>query len=240
MPEPLNDDLLQQFMHTFYGYGDYDAPFWFVGMEEGGSRNAADVNHRLRLWQERGKRELEDLAEWHLAEGPHRHFTGRPPLQRTWKQLMRILLTAKGQPTDLDALRSYQKNQLGRVGGESCLVELFPLPSPSTGHWLYGDHSALPELRSRKRYRQALAPERIRHLHARILVHRPRAVIFYSTNARYRRWWQQVARADFEQAGEEPLYRARDGTTQFIICKHPVAFGVSNEYFQRIGRMVRS
>ena len=31
----LNDELLQHFMTTFYGSGNYSGDYWFVGMEEG-------------------------------------------------------------------------------------------------------------------------------------------------------------------------------------------------------------
>ena len=33
----LNDELLEDFMRRFYGYGTFHAPIWFVGMEEGGA-----------------------------------------------------------------------------------------------------------------------------------------------------------------------------------------------------------
>lgn len=237
----LDDDLLEAFIHTFYGHGDYDAPFWFVGMEEGLGRGGVDeVRRRLQTWKERGKRELEDLAEWHLAAGYDRFFTGRASLQPTWNPLMRILLSAEGESITLAVLRNYQKERLGRYGGESCLLELFPLPSPSTGHWLYGKHSHLPELAGRERYYETIAPERVRHLHSRILVHRPRAVIFYSTNARYRRWWKKIARTEFEQVGKQPLYRGKKGTTHFIICRHPVSHGIRNDYFHQIGKLLSS
>ncbi len=32
----LDDHLLQDFIDGFYGYGNYNAPYWFVGMEGGG------------------------------------------------------------------------------------------------------------------------------------------------------------------------------------------------------------
>ncbi len=32
----FNDQLLQNFMQRFYGYGTYAGDYWFVGMEEGG------------------------------------------------------------------------------------------------------------------------------------------------------------------------------------------------------------
>jgi hypothetical protein len=30
-----DDRLLERFIFRFYGYGNYDAKYWFVGMEEG-------------------------------------------------------------------------------------------------------------------------------------------------------------------------------------------------------------
>jgi hypothetical protein len=50
-------------MHNFYGYGDYRGAYWFVGMEEGGSDSFDEVAKRLRLWDERGRRELEDVVD---------------------------------------------------------------------------------------------------------------------------------------------------------------------------------
>jgi hypothetical protein len=32
----FDDQLLERFMCTFYGYGNYRGAYWFVGMEEGG------------------------------------------------------------------------------------------------------------------------------------------------------------------------------------------------------------
>lgn len=237
MTDTLKDDLLHEFMHGFYGYGDYNAPYWFVGIEEGGARTVEGVNRRLRLWKERGKRELEDLAEWHLANGPHRHFSGRVALQRTWNRLMRILLCATDRNLSLSVLREYQKERLGRIGGETALVELLPLPSPSTSHWLYAEHSTLAELVDRQTYHQQIAPGRAARLRARILVHRPKAVVFYSASSTYRRWWEKIARADFEQV-DDAMYRASQNSTDFVICKHPVAHGVSNDYFHRVGKLL--
>jgi hypothetical protein len=31
----LDDTLLARYAETFCGYGRYDAPYWFVGLEEG-------------------------------------------------------------------------------------------------------------------------------------------------------------------------------------------------------------
>ena len=48
---------------AFRGYGNPSAPFWFVGMEEGGSSDAEHLRMRADLFSS-----LEDLAE------SHKHF----------------------------------------------------------------------------------------------------------------------------------------------------------------------
>lgn len=52
----LDDQLVDQFIHTFYGSGTYSASFWFVGMEEGGGISLEEVTKRLAIWQELGER----------------------------------------------------------------------------------------------------------------------------------------------------------------------------------------
>ena len=36
MEKYFDDSLLETFAETFYGYGNYNGPYWFIGMEEGG------------------------------------------------------------------------------------------------------------------------------------------------------------------------------------------------------------
>ncbi len=35
----LDELLLEEFIHTFFGYGDYQAEYWFVGMGESGGNS---------------------------------------------------------------------------------------------------------------------------------------------------------------------------------------------------------
>lgn len=62
----LNDDDLRQFMQTFYGYGNLDGRFWFIGMEEGGGNSLEEMQARLKAWKQLGKPELADLRDFHL------------------------------------------------------------------------------------------------------------------------------------------------------------------------------
>lgn len=236
----LDDELLQDFMTSFYGYSDYAGDYWFVGMEEGGGDAFAEVERRLQLWDQRGRLELEDAAAYHAELGEVRWFGPRPRLQPTWNRLIRIALSAEGQDVQTEQVRAYQRDQLGRHGSPNCLLELLPLPSPSLGHWLYAQHSHLPALATREAYMRHYAAPRAEHLRQRIDQHKPKAVIFYSVNPNYLRWWQAIAGVTFtaQPVLGAPLHIAHHDHTVFVITYHPVAQGIRNDYFHQAGKLI--
>ena len=111
-----------------------------------------------------------------------------------------------------------------------------PLPSQSVGHWIYGEHSALPELCDRQTYLQRIAPMRVEHIRARIHEHRPKAVIFYSQQ--YRAWWEQITCAPFEAPIEPGIRLLKTGDTVFVMTRHPVYRGITTDYFVEAGGLV--
>ena len=232
----LNDYVLADFIKCFYGYGNYRSRFWFVGMEEGGGNTADDVSLRLRAWDERGRKELDDLAGYHRAIGVDSYFKDRPTLQRTWKGLIRIVLAADRQTCDKESVRTYQKSMLGTTNGDTCLLELLPLPSPNTNTWLYRSNSSLPYLANRDTYRAHVASLRVAHIQDRLSRYRPKVVVFYGLG--YQAYWEQIAGIqNWVESPESIKYVSRDHTL-FCLAKHPVATGVTNEYFHQIGRLV--
>jgi hypothetical protein len=234
--QAFDDVLLENFMNHFYGYGDYQGDYWLIGMEEGGGNSFEDIEQRLNTWHRRGRKELENVAEYHIEIGITTLFQKRPKIQRTWGKLIRVILAVEGNSPTTTQVRKYQKDCLGRPSKNNCLLELFPLPSPSVGHWLYGDYSALPYLRSRESYRGKMLEKRIAHLQERIRQYRPRLVLFYSFS--YRNHWEEIAGVDFTPVDNEDFYLARDENQTFVIIKHPVVIGLSNEYFHRVGHTV--
>lgn len=235
----LDDQLLKKYIHTFYGYGNYKGDFWFVGKEEGGGRTIDDILRRLSAWSQRECRELEDVCEYHQAFGVKRLFDQRPPIQRTWGKLIRTLLKAKGQEVTSEKVRRYQGQYLAREDGESCLLELLPLPSPKATKWLYADYSQLPQLRERQHYKEFYAEQRANHIKQRIVEHKPRAVVFYSSDAWYQDWWKVIAKGvDFTH--EHGFQWGTNGSTLFVIAKHPTTHGVTNQYFEAIGDLIVS
>ena len=233
-----NDFLLEEFIHNFYGYGNYRGNYWFIGMEEGGGNSIEEINRRLNSWNTRGRLALEDVAEYHFAIGIPKHFRDPAKLQPTWNKLIRILLSAQGQPGTTDDVREYQKSSLGRPNGDSCLLELLPLPSPSTGKWLYGQHSSIPYLKSRKLYSQTCTSFRADHIRSRITEYEPKAVVFYSFS--YKDFWQEIAGLDLQKSENGEYYIARENSTLFLITKHPAAKGVTNQYFENIGELIKN
>ncbi len=235
-PEMMNDPLLNHFIHTFYGYGNYSADYWFIGMEEGGGQSLDEINRRISFWQARGQRELEDVRAYHEELGLAQFFREPVKLQRTWAQLCRIVLASKGEPQDIHAIKTYQKDKLGRLEGATCLMELLPLPSPGTDRWYYGDWSKLAFLSSRSLYRDEVLPMRIKNLKERIEKWQPKFVVFYGTG--YWDHWVEITETSFLRIEPHGFGLAKKDTTCFLIIQHPAAKGVSNEYFQSAGKLL--
>lgn len=232
----LDDQLLEAFISGFYGFGSYRAPYWFIGMEEGGGNSFEAVAKQLEVWDRWGRKELLDVAEYAREMNITRWYGDSPKLQPTWKHLMRVALTAEGRPSDKEAMRQYQTAEWGREHGKVCIVELLPLPAPNISSWLYKDISKLRYLASRKTYRGHVAGSRIAHLRGRIKEHRPKAVVLYGVA--YEEYWKRIAGVEAWDTSLEGVRFATVGLTLFVPSKHPVAHGATNAYFESIGRLI--
>ena len=234
----FDDQLLDKFCHTFYGFGNFNGRYWFIGMEEAGGESETAVANRLAHWQAQGMPETEDLVAHATAFGwAEKYFGERPKNQPTWNKLIRIILSAEGNdPMTLNKVKQFQRTALGRQESDNCLLELFPLPSPSTNKWLYAKYSSLPYLSDRKAYRSHLADFRATHLRHKIEAYRPQMVVFYGWG--YQEWWRKVANVSFEQNNQEKFLVGKNSDTTFFITKHPTAQGVTMEYFHHVGRMM--
>lgn len=135
--ESLDDKTVKAFIEGFFGYGNWAAPIWFVGMEEGGGESVAEIRRRIDAWSSRGQHDLEDLVEYHEAIGVMKHLGERAKLQPTWSKLVHVLLGIRGDVATPATVREYQTTNWGRRNGASCLIELLPLPSPGISDWIY-------------------------------------------------------------------------------------------------------
>lgn len=236
----FDDNLLESFMNSFYGYGNYAGKYWFIGMEEGGGNSFEEIEKRLTAWDKLGRYELEDIFEYHQEVGVLKYFGNDAKLQSTWSRLIRILLSCQGQEISNEKVKLYQANNLGRKLGDSCLIELLPLPSPSANQWRYAQFSELLSLSSRKNYEKHCFPYRIKHIQERIAHYKPQNVVFYGV--KYAVHWQQIANTLFKpiQLDKFQTQLAKNSTTTFVMIPHPTSRGISNTYFEKIGELIRN
>jgi hypothetical protein len=216
-------DALDGFIKTFVGYGNLQAPLWFLGMEEGGGRDVAELRLRVSTWDERGRRATEDLAGFHRAIGVTKYFVeDRPTLQQTWCALMKALQAWRGGPTDLATLRNIQAKEFGSNDGPAALLELLPLPAQSIDSWPYQQLSTgAPQLASRSSYVDQVLPMRVQLLSQLVRRYRPTAVVCYGLG--YTKHWDSIFKVALESAVVEGR-RCLSGwleRTHVLVTPHP-------------------
>jgi hypothetical protein len=148
---------LENFIHSFVGYGNLESEVWFIGMEEGGGVTENEVHARFEAWENRGQLQIEDVRDFHVAGRQvqinqpitislefqltsrlDRYFIDADELQFTWERIIRFVRANRQLNFDFEEMLQYQTNQLARLEGNLAILELFPLPSPGTKVWNYG------------------------------------------------------------------------------------------------------
>lgn len=217
--------LLDEFAHRFYGYGSWEAPVWFIGMEEAGVNDVEQFLARVQAWISLGKPALADLADFHSEIQAAKVVAPDAPLQRTWRPLIRATLIARGvQPTQ-ENMRAYQATNLGRTEADTALLELSPFPNRSTRHWAYDSLGF-----SRSHAAKSFRPERQKRLMGYVELHRP-AVVFYGN----RRYW--TAELSLTQHSPQ-ISEGRHGATKLLATVHPVARQSTNLLWDTVGKLL--
>ena len=240
----LPSALLTAYADKFYGFGRWEAKVWFVGIEEAGGWEEQEVQRRLDAWKCEGGRELENAPSFYPASGNDKWHGIDATSQATWRQLIRMLLLARGLEDSEQAILEYQRTQWGATSGNTCLAELLPLPSPSTTQWRYGQWTGLPWLKSRHAYLSKVRIPRGNALRKMVNARpAPRAVIFYGLTLGDRTSllpdWSRIAGGRFDQAIKDRkiLLWRQTKETAFFVTRHPAA--ESDTYFREIGNFLR-
>lgn len=232
----LDQDLLRAYITDSWGYGNPKGEFWFVGMEQGGGTSVEELHRRLAAWNERGRAQFDDLHEYHVAIGELRWSAPKPRIQPTWRHLIRIVLAANGDETSQEAIRKYQSEELGRRFGNTCLLELLPLPSRNTKNWPYYEWTGLCEMKDRETYLTNAGGTREVGLRELIDYYAPRAVVFYGTT--YKERWQRIVQAPFKDIGIKDVACTHRRSVLCFTVPHPQAHGVSGPLFECVGRFI--
>src|SRR5262245_7913787 len=102
-------------MHTFVGFGRFDADVWFIGIEQGGGKDIPELARRIEAWGNLGCPEVTDLHQYCDAIDERQWHGPNAKYQRTLAQMVRILFAAQERPISTRAIIAYQAEQLGRV-----------------------------------------------------------------------------------------------------------------------------
>jgi hypothetical protein len=122
---------------SWFGYGRWDAPYWFVGMEPGGDDDRASYESWLRLAGP-DRKGLIDCKEHHDDSNSRSsqiltrwHADGVPPIQNTWGPLIRTMLAFDDRARADNDVASYQRDDWGRSTGKTAVIELSALHARS-------------------------------------------------------------------------------------------------------------
>jgi hypothetical protein len=244
----LNQKTLRKRLGNFWGFGRYESEYWFVGMEEGGGDEIREVSRRLAIWERLGSPELVDNYEYHLGirgYGYERFFEGNMKLQKTWAKLIRTLLNVQdpNKIYTVSDIKQYQAHCWGRKDSNNCLIDIFPLPSPSANRWYYDKWSEITILKSRDTYKSSLQDKRIDTLRKRIAAYKPKVVMFYAMGTDYAKIWEQVAETrftaekNFQIFNDKSVYISKKEETLFVMTYQPNAVW-NNEYWNKVGKFV--
>ncbi|MFN8372990.1 MAG: hypothetical protein U0694_08940 [Anaerolineae bacterium] len=188
------------------GYGSLNAPYWFMGMEEGtGGHEVAEANLRGRL---RFAAPVMDLRTAHDADHLNwdicQHRNAYP---LCWLIIAKITRALHGHDDwrSLERARDYVCERLGHPEGETFLPDLMPLPKPSAGHWSSLYAAWYPTL---KAYYASVLPKR-QHMFRELLAqHRPRLLLCYG-RANYPHYKGLVEVSDWHILPDTNIHVAR-------------------------------
>lgn len=167
----IEEKPLTCWIDNFYGYGSWQARFWFVGYEESGGDAPEEVAEKINYFynQRVTSATLCDIRELYRQvafriDGPraekfatfHDHrFGHHATLHGAWKNI--IAFVHGYQSKALPDLLAYQKTNFALRN--EALIQLYPLPAHNHA-WYYAwlDLPQLPFLKSRTLYQDHLYP----------------------------------------------------------------------------------
>ncbi len=228
----LNDEQRDMALNR-YGYGSWDAPYWFLGTEEESHNDeSSELVERIAIWRQRGCRDLDDSllfdAELTRYLKQRNKMQGENAIQHpTWMKMQLLLRGYLGIPEDKLDHKSrllFQNEKWGRQPGETCLVNLSGLACTSANYDVPNDL-----------YRE----ERIKVLYNKISSCQPKFVVMYGKS--YKDSWEKISGWADKMPSADTVFAKfrRSETTIFAITPHPSAFGPTNNDWSELGELLR-
>jgi hypothetical protein len=194
----------------WFGFGTWNAPYWFIGMNPGGD----DGPEIYDSWNHFDSPSLLDHKahedDWN-ARVPIskrvRFFADNPKPQPTWQRLIHFVMGYTNRTLDT---RTYQRDWYGSYRGETALLELYAAASKEF------DQKAV----------DIFEAERIQSLHEKLATHRPAFALFYGTTCQTQ--YEKIVGEAFDRDG----FCDRNGTL-CILTRHPTAPKYTRSYQPR-------
>lgn len=217
------DDDIQRMASTYYGYGCWEAPHWFLGPEEGmAAKENDDLSLRVEAWRHFGRQELNDCPKFHLHIGEKKFHGEHAVLQATWSKLL-LKLADFFWEADSDCMPArVPKIKWGCQPGETCVIELSGLAANNLNV---------------TRDRDSFLDNRIVHIRDRMREHKPKFTVLYGKTTGCEKAWDVLTRGGKEVQLKTFTFAKfrRCGPTIVAWTKHPVSFGSTNEVWSKLG-----
>ena len=160
--------------------------------------------------------------------------------------LIRSILAYHGASANRVDIKRYQAKHLGRTDGETLLLDLMPLPSPSTGTWPYS-MSGIPNLETRNSYKKTFLPKRIEFLRGLMESYRPPVAVAYGKNnwEYYRaivgaeKHWQSLEFGAETEWGQYCIIPEEEKSRIAILAPFPSRKGGKGNDWLQLGRQIR-
>jgi hypothetical protein len=194
----IEEKNLNHWIENFYGYGSWQAKFWFIGFEESGGNTPEEVAEKFNYFAKAHPtasggtlcdiRELyqqvtvtEDDRKGDLFTNRFEYRFGPQAIQHgVWKNLIAFVHGYENKK--LPDLLAYQRQKLALPAAQrEALISLYPLPSPHNHAWYYSwlDMPQVPFLKSRARYLEHLYEKRIQCILRNINLHKPEVALLF-------------------------------------------------------------
>jgi hypothetical protein len=194
----IKDNALRHWIDNFYGYGSWNAKFWFVAYEAGGGDTPEEVAEKLDYFYDVHSSAtgptLCDIRKLYkklmfTTEGPRAdkftnlhdyRFGDGAIVNGVWKNLIAFVHGYRDKK--LPDILAYQKDRFA-AGSEDneALIQLYPLPSPHNHAWYYSwlDMPQFGFLKSRSKYEEHVYSNRINDILQAIRKYKPELVLMY-------------------------------------------------------------